>query len=265
MSFSGHPRPQKNCVQLNTPYKWLYNCTVHTSGCTRDLGIILIEDAKFNDHIDRVSKKVRQKVGWIMRSFYSRRLDHMKQLWKSLEQCHIDFCSQLFMPVQNQGMQAIEKLFYNFTSKLPTIREENYWDRLNILKMTSQERRMERYRIMHIWKILEGFAPNCGVELSPENTRLGRKIKIPSLSKKGRQNIQTLREGSFQINGARLFNCLPKEIRNIGKDQEQFKEALDIYLSSIPDHTRISSLVPSATDQLMGRQSNSLLAWAHYT
>ena len=46
----------------------------------RDLGIILSEDAKFNDHIERVSKKVRQKVGWIMRSFYSRRLDHMKQL-----------------------------------------------------------------------------------------------------------------------------------------------------------------------------------------
>ena len=167
------------------------------------------------------------------------------------------------MPVQSQGMQAIEKLFYNFTSKLPTIREENYWDRLNILKMTSQERRMERYQIMYIWKILEGFAPNCGVELAPENTRLGRKIKIPSLSKKGRQYIQTLREGSFQINGARLFNCLPKEIRNIRKDQEQFKEALDIFLSSIPDQPRMGSMVPSATDQLTGRQSNSLLAWAH--
>ena len=31
----------------------------------RDFGIILSEDGKFQDHIEKVSKKVRQKVGWI--------------------------------------------------------------------------------------------------------------------------------------------------------------------------------------------------------
>ena len=129
--------------------------------------------------------------------------------------------------------------------------------------MSSQERRIERYRIMYIWKILEGYAPNCGVELAPENSRLGRKIKIPSLSKKGRQAIQTMRENSFQINGAKLFNSLPSKIRNIKRDLEEFKEALDGYLSTIPDQPRMGSLVPAATDQLTGRQSNSLLAWIH--
>ena len=122
---------------------------------------------------------------------------------------------------------------------------------------------MERYRIIYIWKILEGYAPNCGVELAPENSRTGRKIKIPTLSRTGRSAIQTLREASFQINGARLFNSLPINLRNIRKDQEQFKEALDRHLASIPDQPRMGSLVPAATDQLTGRQSNSLLAWTH--
>ena len=45
-------------------------------------------------------------------------------------------------------------------------------------------------------------------------------------------------------------------------NQEDFKEALDCYLSDVPDEPRIGSLVPSATDQLTGKQSNSLLAWA---
>ena len=229
----------------------------------RDLGMILSDDAKFNAHIDKVSKKVRQKVGWIMRSFYTRSLNHMKQLWKTLVQCHIDYCSQLYMPSQSQGLHAIEKLFYNFTSKLPTLREENYWDRLSILKMSSQERRMERYCIMYIWKILEGYAPNCGVEETPINPRIGRKIKIPTLAKNGRAAIQTLRENSFQINGARLLNSLPKEIINMKLYQDKFKEALDKYLSSVPDQPRMGSLVPAATDQLTGRQSNSLLAWTH--
>ena len=44
-------------------------------------------------------------------------------------------------------------------------------------------------------------------------------------------------------------------------NQEDFKEALDTYLTGVPDQPRIGSLVPTATDRLSGRQSNSLLAW----
>ena len=94
---------------------------------------------------------------------------------------------------------------------------------------------MERYRIIYIWKILEGYAPNCGVEVALENARIGRKCKIPHLVQNGRQAIQTLRESSFQINGARLFNCIPKNVREIRQCQDEFKEALDNYLSTIPD------------------------------
>ena len=214
----------------------------------RDLGMILSDDGKFQDHIEKVCKKVRQKVGWICRSFYTRRVTVMKHLWKTLVQCHIDYCSQLYFPAgQAQGLQAIEKLFYNFTQKIPDIREEDYWSRLRSLQMYSQERRMERYRAIYMWKILEGYVPNCGVDLATQNERLGRKIKIPSLKKNGRHAVQTLREQSFQINGARLFNSLPKKIRNITKDQELFKASLDEYLSSVPDQPRIGSLVPTAT------------------
>ena len=189
----------------------------------------------------------------------------MKHLWKTLIQCHIDYCSQLYLPGQAQGLHEIEKLFYNFTRRIPEVREKNYWSRLQSLQMYSQERRMERYRVIYMWKILEEYVPNCGVELANENLRLGRKIKIPSLKKNGRQAIQTLREQSFQINGARLFNSLPKKIRNISKDQEVFKASLDEFLSSVPDQPRMGSLIPAATEQMTGRQSNSILAWTRDT
>ena len=67
---------------------------------------------------------------------------------------------------------------------------------------------------MYIWKILEGYAWNCGVDLFQKNQGLERKIKIPSLykKKKGRQAIQTMRESTFQIYGTRLFNSLPCNI-----------------------------------------------------
>ena len=79
------------------------------------------------------------------------------------------------------------------------------------------------------------ISPNCGVELAPENKRSGRKCKIPSLIPNGRRAIQTLRKNSFQINGARLFNCLPKKLREIQRDQDFFKSELDKFLETVPD------------------------------
>ena len=231
----------------------------------KDLGMILSDDARFEEHIEKVSKTVRQKVGWITRTFFTRNTDHMKHLWKTLVQCHIDYCSQIYMPGQGQGMLAIEKLFYNYSRLIPEVREDDYWTRLQKLKMLSQERRMERYRIIYIWKILEDLAPNCGVHLTVANERLGRKVKIPSLIPGGRQAIQTLREQSFQIHGARLFNCLPKKIRNIRIYQEDFKEALDRYIEKIPDQPKMNTLVPTATHRVTGKQSNSLIAWIQET
>ena len=178
----------------------------------KDLGVILTENARFESHIEKVSKTVRQKIGWIMRTFYTRITQHLKHLWKTLVQCHIDYCSQLYMPGQSHGMVTIEKLFYNFSKSIPEVRNDDYWTRLVKLKMLSQERRMERYLIIYMWKILEGLAPNCGVEETVLNERLGRKVKIPHLVPGGRHAVQTLREQSFQINALcekkRLFSSL---------------------------------------------------------
>ena len=108
---------------------------------------------------------------------------------------------------------------------------------------------------------MEGIAPNCGIQLSTDNERLGRKCKIPGLNRNGRAAIQTLREHSFQTNGPRLFNSLPKRLRNIRKHQDEFKEELDKYVCTIPDEPRIASLVPTAVCRVTAKQSNSLLAW----
>ena len=226
----------------------------------RDLGIAMSESGKFEEHIDKVVRTVRRKIGWILRTFQTRRTDVMKQLWKTLVQCHIDYCSQLYKPGTAQGIAAIEKLFFDFTARLPEVRTENYWARLTKLKMLSQERRMERYRIFYIWKILEKKVPNCGVEVAKENERLGRMCAIPALQKNGRQAIQTLREQTLQIEGARLFNCLPKKIREI-HSMEDFKDQLDQWLATVPDQPRMGGLTPTAVCSVTGRQSNSLLAW----
>ena len=46
----------------------------------RDLGVILNDEATFSDHVQHVEKKVRQKIGWVLRTFYTRNAGFMKTL-----------------------------------------------------------------------------------------------------------------------------------------------------------------------------------------
>ena len=50
----------------------------------RDLGVIMSDNGTFNEHIEKVTKVVRQKTGWVMRTFHTRRADILMQLWKTL-------------------------------------------------------------------------------------------------------------------------------------------------------------------------------------
>ena len=55
------------------------------------------------------------------------------------------------------------------------------------------------------------------------NDRRGREVQVPALREK--PSVRKLREQSFQYNGPKLFNSLPKYLRSITKVAvEEFKE-----------------------------------------
>ena len=106
-------------------------------------------------------------------------------MWKSLVQGHVDYCSQLYQPLQSGSLQRLETLQKTFTKRIPEVRDKNYWDRLKMLKMNSQQRRLERYLIIYTWKILEGYAPNCGITTSyAASERGGRMCSVPKINHK---------------------------------------------------------------------------------
>jgi len=225
----------------------------------RDLGVQMNEKADFSDHINKVVTQVSQKAGWILRTFATRSTTFMRLMWKTLLQAHIDYCSQLYQPLQSGNLTRIENLMKTYTKKIPQIKEQNYWMRLKTLKMNSQQRRFERYRILYTWKVLEGLVPNPGLEQCDPG-RGGRQVKIQKLNKNSSAKTKSLREASFQVHGARLFNCLPEQVRKVTKcELKVFKEKLDTFLSRIPDEPKIGSLIPACCDQVTGAPSNSLV------
>ena len=57
---------------------------------------------------------------------------------------------------------------------------------------------------IYVWKILEGSVTNNGGITAEWTDYKGRKVKLPKLQ--GRQAVKTLREASFSVRGAKIFN-----------------------------------------------------------
>ena len=51
--------------------------------------------AQFSEYIEKTTAQVKQKIEWVLNG--SRRTDILKQLWKTLIQGQIDYCSQLYI------------------------------------------------------------------------------------------------------------------------------------------------------------------------
>ena len=164
------------------------------------------------------------------------------------------------MPIKPVEILKIEKLQKDFLNRIPELRGNNYWQKLKILKMISLQRRQERYRIIYIWKILEGLAPNCAIQSAKsDDKRQGRKCKVQNIKMGAKASAKALREQTFQVHGPQLFNSLPFFLRNMTKCSiEEFKEELDKYLMTIPDEPSVPGLTPSASTA-DARPSNSLL------
>ena len=145
----------------------------------------------------------------------------------------------------------------SFLRKISGMNLLSYWEQLQKLKMYSLERRRERYRIIYVWRVLEGQVPNVGNDriISQENERRGRECIPPHIRPSANKHIQNLMYSSLPVHGQNLFNSLPRSLRNLrGCKVEKFKSELDRFLLTIPDEPRIRGY-----EKYCRAESNSLL------
>ena len=70
-------------------------------------------------------------------------------------------------PHLDNYIDKFEDVSRNFTKQIPEIRKESYWDILRVLKINLEFKRIVRYKIMYIWKVLETKVPNPGIQTVP--------------------------------------------------------------------------------------------------
>ena len=78
-------------------------------------------------------------------------------------------------------------------------------------------------------------------------------MQLAPLCNKAPASVKNARESSLQVRGAKLFNCIPRELRDMFTGTpEMFKAGLDEWLSTIPDQ-------PTVPGRQRAAASNSLL------
>ena len=226
----------------------------------KDLGIYMSPTCDFSHHIDSVISKVNNLTSWALRSFKCRSADFILTTWKSVILPHLDYGSQLWNPHKKGDIQRLEIVQKCFISKIVGLVNLSYWEILKTVGLYSLQRRRERYRIIYIWCILEGLVPNPKPQqIVPKiHPRHGRSCSVPVV----RQSLyQNQVYSSFAVQGAMLFNCIPKEVRDTTNcEKSVFKRSLDNFLKSVPDEPQICGYTANRR-----AETNSLLDMVQFS
>jgi len=218
------------------------NSPIESMSQVKDLGITLDVNMTYNKHIQNLIEKVKNISSWIYRTFTTRDRCVMLTLWKSLAIPHLDYCSQLWSPSKRYLIQQLESLQKTFLNGIPSLRHLNYWEKLKELKLYSLERRRERYRILYTWNIIESnilnfnYSDGNGGIFCYQNQRVGRKCCV---------RFKNIWKDCLSEEGPRLFNALPRSIRNLTKcSKDNFKNQLDRFLCTLPDEPLLPNYFP---------------------
>lgn len=196
--------------------------------------------------------------GWLLQTFATRDPDPMLTLYKAIVLPHLEYGCQLRSTTTIGYIRKVECVQRSITARLSCLRDLNYWERLERLSLYSLERRRERFQVIYIWKIINGIAPtidgNSGSDVEiVESARRGQYCKVPNVNRRAVVSVQTMLEATLPVSGAKLFNSLPRYLREYKGTLSAFKGKLDEYLRGLPDR-------PHLPHYYLAVQSNSLAA-----
>ena len=207
-------------------------------------------------YVEKTVQGARKMAVWTLSAFRDRSATVMLTFYKSMVRLKLEYWCPVWNPSRIGEIQKLEDFRRAFTQRISGCRElpaSMYWDRLKRLQIMSLHSRKERYCIIHVWKILNGHAPNDIAMEFQTRERHGIRAKIPPTSKVAQLSVRSDYDRSFKIRAAKLWKQLPADTGKLG-NLESFKIGLCRFLEQYP-------YTPPVTGY-MHANNNSLLSWS---
>ena len=156
----------------------------------------------------------------------------MLTLFKSIVLSRLDFGCQLWSPHQAKHINSIEKVQRSFTKHISGMYSMlTYSERLT----STQFREEERGTLLYVWKY---WSPRFSTLIHPlffygMNVEVVYVCRVSCIAT---GHLGSICYNSFRWKAGKLFNNMPKNIRNLTVCSTFcFKKKLDLHLSTIPD------------------------------
>ena len=125
-----------------------------------DLGVSMSSICTFDFHISNLYKQCSNLAGWILRTFTLRDPQVMLILYKSFVMSRLEYASQLWSPYLLKHVYLIEKVQRAFIKHISGMCFLSYSKRLEVLKLSSLQRRREIWHYLCVEKLLYSNVPN---------------------------------------------------------------------------------------------------------
>ena len=99
----------------------------------KDLGILIDPKLSFNNHIDQVVFKAKQRSCLISSFFLSKDCNILCKAFVTYVRPLLEYCSSVWSPCTVTGVNKIESVQRQFTKKLPGLWDLSYDHRLSVL------------------------------------------------------------------------------------------------------------------------------------
>ena len=123
------------------PAYFIKNTRLLTNSTVKDLAIIIDSQLNFNEHINTVVKKASSRASLIFKCFLSHNLQNLLKAYVVYVRPLVEYCSPVWSPHCKKYVLTIESVQRSFTKRLPGLRNLNYPQRLERLKLKSLELR----------------------------------------------------------------------------------------------------------------------------
>ena len=187
-----------------------------------DLGIIIQNNLKYDQQINRALSTARNRMYWLLRSFTTREARILIPVYKSMVLSIIDFFNILVPCPSMKDLHRLEDVQRKFTKKLSfPERNEDYTSRLESLGLSSIQRRKDRGLVLFMQKLKLKPLNDLGISLD-------RNGKFEELSY---YLMKSSYGGAKYMDSKSFVDQQTDEIGNF----ELIKTRTDAYLNSLVD------------------------------
>jgi len=193
----------------------------------KDLGVFTSSDLKSSLQCVKSAEKAMSVLRMVRRSFKNMNKENFLTVYKVYIRPHLEYAVQVWNPYLRKDIDVIEQIQHRATKMVKGLSNKSYPERLNILGLTTLEKRRTRGDLIEIYKIMtgkEGLDQQHFFQLAETGHSLrGHRMKLFKP-----RSVLNCRRHSFGQRVIDDWNALPHDVVD-STSVNMFKNRLDGY------------------------------------